>query len=82
MDNPKKKKQDRKLVSKQDHEISYLLRKWGITREQLLEIKGKKRSRKVIEKLLREKGYKTKREVIESGDQKFKNTAPYGHNTR
>lgn len=73
---------DRKLVSKQEHEIKYLLRKWAITREQLLEVKGKKRSRKVIEKLLREAGYKTKRELIELEDQKFKNTAPYGNDTR
>ena len=74
----KKKKQDGKLVSKQEHEIRYLLRKWSISREKLLEIKGKKRSRKVIEKLIVEAGYKKK----EPKDQKFKNTAPYGNNTR
>jgi hypothetical protein len=63
-------KQDRALVSKD--EVPYLLRKWSITRKELLEIKGKKRSRKAIEKLLREAGYKTKRELIELKDQKFK----------
>jgi hypothetical protein len=68
MDNPKKKKRDRKLVSKQEHEIKYLLRKWDITREQLLEVKGKKRSRKVIEALIVLAGYKKK----EFKDQKFK----------
>ena len=44
---------DRKLVSKQEHEIRYLLRKWDINRKELLEIKGKKRSRKAIEKMIR-----------------------------
>jgi hypothetical protein len=54
-------KHDRALVAKD--EIPYLLRKWKITRKELLEIKGKKRSRKAIEKLLHEAGYKTKKEM-------------------
>lgn len=58
---------ERKLVSKQEHEIKYLLRKWQITRKELLELKGKKRSRKSIEKALVEAGYKKK----EFKDQKF-----------
>ncbi len=68
---------DKKLVSKQEHEISYLLRKWAITRAELLEKKGLKRSRKVVEKLLREAGYKTKKEIdAELNDQKFKTVPP------
>ncbi len=68
---------DKKLVSKQEHEIRYLLKKWAITRKELLEIKGKKRSRKVVEKLLREAGYKTKKEVdAELNDQKFLTVPP------
>jgi hypothetical protein len=38
MDNPKKKKQDRKLVSKQDHELYYIMGKYDIDKENLLTI--------------------------------------------
>jgi hypothetical protein len=60
---------DKQLVSKQEHEIKYLLKKWNIKRPELLEIKGKKRSRKVIEKLLIEKGITLRKPVQ---DQKFR----------
>lgn len=60
---------DKQLVSeKQKYEIAYLLRKWQISRAKLLELKGKKRSRKVIEKLLIENGFEKK----QVKDQKFK----------
>jgi hypothetical protein len=65
MDNPKKKKLDRKLVAKsQAHEIRTLLKKWAITKEELMaiiDLAG--RSRKTVEEELVKHGYKLREKV-------------------
>jgi hypothetical protein len=70
MDNPKKKKQDRKLVAtKQSWEVATIQKKWKITKKQLIEIVAKVgHGRKAIEKYLEEMEWPKK----EFKDQKFK----------
>jgi hypothetical protein len=80
MDNPKKKKQDRKLLAtKQPWEVSNIQKTWKVTKKQLIEIvKIVGRSQKKIKAYLEENGFEKK----PVKDQKFKNTAPHGKDTR
>ncbi len=58
---------DKQLVAaNQDHEIKTLLKKWDVKRPQLLEIKGKKRSRAAIERALRAAGIKLKEKKVKT----------------
>lgn len=55
-------KMDRKLISRQPHEIRYLLKAWNITRKELLEILETihTTSRGRVEQELKEMGYEKK----------------------
>lgn len=56
MDDPKKKEQDAKLVSSQDHEIKYLMEKFNIPHELVMEAKKAVGvSRKKIEDYIKQK---------------------------
>jgi hypothetical protein len=80
MDNPKKKKQDRKLIAvNQPWEVWGIQKKWKITKKQLAEVVAiVGRSRKKVIAYLEQYKYPKK----EIKDQKFKNTVPYGKDTR
>jgi hypothetical protein len=55
-DNPKKKKQDSKLVSNQDYELNYTSKKLNITKRELIKTKNKVGpSRKKITKSVKDR---------------------------